>query len=94
MYLARVLCTALSDLADIHDASGRSSEATSLRERVIALASSATYGRDPSISESLARAYVALGRPGEAAPLIARLRSIGYRHPDFVARWRSAAPPP
>jgi serine/threonine-protein kinase len=94
VYLVRVLCAAMCDLADIHDASGRTSEAAALRERVIALAASATYGRDASISESLARAYVALGRPRDAAPLVARLRSIGYRHPDFAARWQSATPPP
>jgi tetratricopeptide (TPR) repeat protein/tRNA A-37 threonylcarbamoyl transferase component Bud32 len=94
VYLVRVLCTALTDLADLHAGSGRTMEAVSCRERAIAVAASGPYVRDPSISESLARAYVALGRPQEAAPLIARLRAIGYRHPDFVARWRSAAPPP
>ncbi|HEX6085663.1 MAG TPA: protein kinase [Thermoanaerobaculia bacterium] len=93
VYLARVLCSALSDLADIHAGSGRTTEAAKWRERVIALAASAPSVRDPSVSESLARAYAASGRPREAAPLIARLRSTGYRHPDFVARWQSATPP-
>lgn len=38
----------------------------------------------PQILDTLARALLQLGRRDEAAPLVTRLMSVGYRSPDFV----------
>jgi serine/threonine-protein kinase len=90
----RVLCAALADLADVDERQGRAAEARARRERVIALATSAPYDREPFISAAAARALLGAGRRHDAELLVARLRRTGYRHPDFTARWRSPAPLP
>jgi eukaryotic-like serine/threonine-protein kinase len=90
----RILCAALADLADVDERQGRTTEAKARRERVLALVASAPDDREPQISATAARVLLALGGRSDAELLVARLRTTGYRHPDFTARWRSAAPLP
>ncbi|HYH08514.1 MAG TPA: serine/threonine-protein kinase [Thermoanaerobaculia bacterium] len=94
MQSVRVLCAALADLADVDERQGRPAAARARRERVIALATSAPYDREPLISATAARALLGAGRRSEAELLVARLRATGHRHPDFTARWQSTAPLP
>jgi len=93
VHAVRILCGALADLAGIDERRGRSAEAQGRWERIVALGSARPYDRDPRIVDSVARALSGLGRAGEAAALVARLRASGFRRPDFEARWSSAAPP-
>ena len=62
----------------------RPSRAMRGRNRRRCIAPMTASEQTPQILDTLARALLQLGRRDEAAPLVTRLMSVGYRSPDFV----------
>jgi tetratricopeptide (TPR) repeat protein len=87
-HTARALCEVLLFAADAEPPD--SSTAAAYRSRVATLA--AMERNDPRLTDFRARALMTLGREGEAAPLIAELRGIGYRDGDLQPM-SSGSPP-
>jgi len=94
VHAVRLLCEALIDLAEAEAKQGRAQIARDRCARVVSLAGTAPYDRDPRIGHAAARALVVLDRSREATALVTRLTAEGYRRPDFAARWRPPASPP
>ena len=94
VHAVRVLCDAQVDLAEIDNAQGRTEAAKERSTRVVSLARTAPYDREPRISHAAVRALFILDRAPEAFALARRLESAGYRRPDFAGRWRHPAPLP
>jgi serine/threonine-protein kinase len=71
---------------EIARAAGETQELSALRDRAERLfaAPPLAGSSDPSIVALRARFLVASDRTSEAAPLIARLDAISYRHPDYT----------
>jgi serine/threonine-protein kinase len=90
------LSGALAGVAEIDLANGRQDLARQYAARVLALTSAAPpRGTSPKVMDSVARSLAILDRPAEAEAIVMRLTSLGYRRPDFVARWsRPAVSPP
>ncbi|HEX7150732.1 MAG TPA: serine/threonine-protein kinase [Thermoanaerobaculia bacterium] len=87
VHAARVLCEASTDLAESELRDRREAAARERAARVVTLARTVPYDRDPRIGEAAARALVILERPAEAEALVARLSAANYRRPTFTARW-------
>lgn len=85
-----VLCDALTGLAEI-DQAQRPVTAKENAERALAMATMPPHDRNPRVMDRAARALAILGRPQEAAAIVARLKASGYRRPDFLERWGSPA---
>ncbi|MGA8810237.1 MAG: serine/threonine-protein kinase, partial [Thermoanaerobaculia bacterium] len=93
-YAVRVLCDALVDLAEMDLNQQRGAIARERSTRVVSLAATRPYDRDPRITEAAARAFAILGRTRDASALVARLSAAGYRRPEFLARWQQPPSPP
>jgi tetratricopeptide (TPR) repeat protein len=79
------LAAALLASGDEYQAANRSVEAQRAWARAVTELAPQQDREGAFVQTILAAALLQLGRADEAAPIVARLDSIGYAHPDFIA---------
>ncbi len=84
LQIRRGLAESFLLLGRVHERLGRPREAKASWERVLAIVDAGTAAKDRQSLVFRTEALLRLERRDEAQPLVEKLRSLGYRRPDFV----------